>query len=206
MAGDLQHWNDLFSEGWKFVTGGAGGFVLGKVMDLRKWRKEGATKAKLREYGGQQATLYRSTLDRWQQLGGANGLNTVTYINTARAALEAAVKAYRKAEEEVNALELEKEARGWELLHALPAPPDPAEQRRKADVNAKLLAHAKEQETLYKHLRDKGQAMGGANSKDRTWAFRQAADHALQAAKAYREVGDVEQALRWEQTARNTVP
>jgi hypothetical protein len=71
---------------------------------------------------------------------------------------------------------------------------------------ARLLQRAKEQEGLHQHFLEKGRSLGGANTKNRTMWIQKAADAATAAAHAYREAGEVDQALRWEQTARNTIP
>ena len=208
MAGDWQHWKDLLSEGWKVATGTGAGFVLGRVSALRKWRQErtaakGKAKhnATLREYGQLQAETYRELLKQREEFSGS--VTSVTVTVEARAALEAAVKAFRQAGDDVAALELEKTARAWELSLAAP---NPLEQERKAETRAKLLQHAKTQEVLFKVHLEKGRAMGGAHTKNRTFHIEQAARHAEGAAKAYREADDLVQALQWEQTAKSTIP
>jgi hypothetical protein len=78
---------------------------------------------------------------------------------------------------------------------------DRKESKEKAALKVRLLAHAKEHEARCKALSDKRRALGPSR-KNRTMYAQQYADGAQQAANAYREAGDVENALRCEHMAR----
>jgi hypothetical protein len=196
--------------GWSWlswVTGGLAGALVTQLIQhfkgSRAYKKTAARKATLLAYAEKERQLARDTLTNWQTMGGNDSPNSFQRLSAMRTALEASVKAFRLAGEEVEALELEKEVRGWEHLHAAQASgADP----QKESERAVLRQRAKNQEALHKHLLDKARSMGGANTKNRTHFMNTAADAARAAAEAYREAGDIVHALEWEQKARNTIP
>ena len=70
----------------------------------------------------------------------------------------------------------------------------------------RLLSYAREQETLHKHFLQQARKLGAVASKNRAMWIEKARLAAEGCAGAYRSAGDGVAALRWEQTAKSTVP
>jgi hypothetical protein len=190
----MMDWKHLLDEGWKFATGGGAGFVIGKLTDFRNWRRD----RRIQSYGEIQAKEYRGHMDKWQAFGGSESTNSFQRLSAARGCLEAAVTAFRKVGDEPQALELEKEAKGWDRLEKAQATaPDPAIEENKARLRLHAEHEANEARGLLREWEDHGVLGPDAETY---WAR---ASHGFDAAeKALRQAGDEVEALKVEKESR----
>ena len=107
------NWLELLTGGWHVVvTGGVGGTVFATVTKGLDWKRT----RRLRVYAKGEAQKYRDALKAYEGMGGDKSPNAFTRLSAAMGHLKATTDAYREAGDKVEAIELEKEAGGWERL------------------------------------------------------------------------------------------